>query len=196
MLELYSDVFLYRGMERLLVVVGGLFFGYLGYKLFIFGVNEGNGKLETESQLFKLTFSGSGPGLFFMAFGALVLVFSIFSSATATQEVNTDVSQQLTKGEAETQSKAKTTNTDSAHASLTANKLQYSNDANAGACDKIRFADLGSDTLWAYQNAIAGSKAENQLRDLAKVIEITIEDINKQKSLLEAIEQLVCRLER
>jgi len=45
-------------------------FACLGYKRFLFGVRREHGKLETESQYFKLTFSGSSPGLCFMAFGA------------------------------------------------------------------------------------------------------------------------------
>ena len=87
MTELLSDVFFFRGVERWMIVLGGLAFAYLGYKLFLYGVDEGNGKLETESQFFKLTFSGSGPGLFFMAFGAIVLVNAIYADATRTREM-------------------------------------------------------------------------------------------------------------
>lgn len=191
MLELYSDVFLYRGIERLLVVIGGLFFGYLGYRLFLYGVSEGNGKLETESQFFKLTFSGSGPGLFFMAFGALVLIFSVFSSATATQEVNQDVSQRF-ENAGDVNEAASTKH--GGKPQLTASKLQYS--SSSGACDKIQFAELGGDTLWAYQNAVSGSKAEKQLRSLAQVIQDNKLGDATQESLLKAIEQLVCQLER
>ena len=83
MMDVFGFVF-FRGIERWMVVIGGLIFGYLGYKLFLYGVNEGHGKLDAENQLFKVTFSGSGPGLFFMAFGALILVSSVYSTGTVT----------------------------------------------------------------------------------------------------------------
>ena len=77
------DPILFRGTERIIVVVGAIIFAYMGYKLFLFGVNQGRGKLEVKSEIFKVIFSGSGPGLFFMAFGGVILVFSLtFGGAT------------------------------------------------------------------------------------------------------------------
>ncbi len=78
MAELLTDWVFFRGIERWLIVTGALVFAYLGYKLFLYGVDQGQGKLETENPFFKITFSGSGPGLFFMAFGALILLNSIY----------------------------------------------------------------------------------------------------------------------
>lgn len=71
------NIFGYRAIERILVVIGGMLFAYLGYRLFIFGVSEGFAKLEGTSSLFKLSFSGTGPGLFFMAFGAIILIYAL-----------------------------------------------------------------------------------------------------------------------
>jgi hypothetical protein len=77
------DPILFRGTERIIVVLGAIIFAYMGYKLFLFGVNQGRGKLEVKSEVFKVIFSGSGPGLFFMAFGGVILVFSLtFGGAT------------------------------------------------------------------------------------------------------------------
>ena len=75
-----GDLLFYRGIERWMVVVGGLIYAYLGYRLFLYGVDQGNGKLEAENQFFKFTFSGSGPGLFFMAFGGMILIASVYST--------------------------------------------------------------------------------------------------------------------
>lgn len=73
------DIFILRALERLAIVISAVIFAYLGYRLFLFGVKEGSSKLQTESMFFKITFSGTGPGLFFMAFGALVLMFALFT---------------------------------------------------------------------------------------------------------------------
>jgi hypothetical protein len=82
------DPVLFRGTERIIVVLGAVFFAYLGYRLFLFGVDKGRGKLEVESEVFKVIFSGSGPGLFFMAFGSVVLIFSLFFGGAKTSSVS------------------------------------------------------------------------------------------------------------
>lgn len=69
----------YRAIERVLVVLGGMFFAYLGYRLLIFGVSEGISKLEGQSAFFKITFSGTGAGLICMFFGAVILIISLYT---------------------------------------------------------------------------------------------------------------------
>lgn len=71
------EVFFYRGVERLIICLGGIFFGYLGYKLFLAGLTAGDSKLNVESKTMKIILSGTGPGLFFMAFGAIILLTAI-----------------------------------------------------------------------------------------------------------------------
>ncbi len=73
-----NPIFL-RGMERLLVVGGAIVLSYLGYRLFVFGVREGESRLSAESPFYKIVLSGTGPGLFFMAFGALVLISALYT---------------------------------------------------------------------------------------------------------------------
>jgi len=73
------DIFILRMIERIAIVVGAVIFAYLGYKLFLFGIKEGHSKLQSESKFFKITFSGTGPGLFFMAFGSIVLIITLFT---------------------------------------------------------------------------------------------------------------------
>jgi hypothetical protein len=190
MLELYSDVFMFRGIERLLIVIGGFIFAYLGYRLFLYGVESGNGKLETESPLFKLTFSGSGPGLFFMAFGGLILINSIFSSATVDRESLQSLSQS-TKSEAVVALNSEPT-------SIVKESLKFSGETT-GACDTIRLSMQGNDVkkaLWAYQNAIEKTKVEEPAARLAKIIEDNIVDDAVLLELLPAIEDVICTLEQ
>jgi len=68
---------IFHGLERLLINCGAIFVAYLGYRLFIFGVETGNSKLEAHSAAFKVIFSGSSPGLFFMVSGLIILVVSL-----------------------------------------------------------------------------------------------------------------------
>jgi hypothetical protein len=47
-----------RIVERLIVCAGGIVFGYLGYRLLIFGAEKGSSSLKAESKFFKLVFLG------------------------------------------------------------------------------------------------------------------------------------------
>lgn len=68
-----------RGIERIIIALSASLFCFLGYKLFRHGVTKGYGSLSFQSKLLKIVFSGTGPGLFFMAFGALVLIVAVRS---------------------------------------------------------------------------------------------------------------------
>ncbi|MCH7676660.1 hypothetical protein IH879_17185 [candidate division KSB1 bacterium] len=92
-----DEAILLRGAERLLIVIGAIILSYLGYKLYRFGIDKGSAKLETESQLYKVVFSGTGPGLFFMAFGAIILITALItggakSSYREPEKLSDDVS--------------------------------------------------------------------------------------------------------
>jgi len=69
----------WRGFERLTIVLGAVVFGVLGFLLFRFGLTTGRGKLKFKSEFFLFNLSGSGPGLFFMACGAIVLLVALFN---------------------------------------------------------------------------------------------------------------------
>lgn len=73
------DPVLVRGIERIIIALSASLFCFLGYKLFRHGVTKGYGSLSFQSKLLKIVFSGTGPGLFFMAFGALVLIVAVRS---------------------------------------------------------------------------------------------------------------------
>ena len=82
------DAVTFRGIERLVIVVGAIIFAYLGYKLFLAGIDKGPGKLEAETKFYKFVFSGVGPGVFFMAFGGIVLVTALFTGGAESAQSN------------------------------------------------------------------------------------------------------------
>lgn len=108
----------FRGVERIIIALGGIFFGYLGYRLFLKGLTAGDGNLQLESETMKLIFTGTGPGLFFMVFGALVLVVCIIKGGVTKKET---INEGLTmgKGMGETMASATTEMADSARQSQT-----------------------------------------------------------------------------
>lgn len=69
---------LIRGIERILIVLTAALFAFLGYRLFRLGHDSGPGKLTAKTKVGEVILSGTGPGLFFMAFGGLVLLAAVF----------------------------------------------------------------------------------------------------------------------
>lgn len=81
------DWILMRSIERIAIVIGAIFIAYLGYRLYALGVEKGHSNLTAESRFYKFIFSGSGPGLFFMAFGSIVLVTALFTGVSEERKV-------------------------------------------------------------------------------------------------------------
>ena len=61
---------LMRMAERSLIVVGGILSIYLGYRLFVLGIDKSQG----QASAFGIELRNFGPGLFFAALGAVILV--------------------------------------------------------------------------------------------------------------------------
>ncbi|TGM10265.1 hypothetical protein EHQ81_19345 [Leptospira selangorensis] len=80
------DPIVFRGIERLIIAFGGIFFGYLGYRLFIHGITTKKSDLKFESAGMNIVFSGTGPGLFFMIFGGIILITSLYSGGVSVSE--------------------------------------------------------------------------------------------------------------
>ena len=78
-MELLRNVMFLRGVQLILIILAGITFVIVGYKLFLYGIDTGRSKLRRKSEVFKLLFSGSGPGLLFMVIGGLVVLYSILS---------------------------------------------------------------------------------------------------------------------
>ena len=72
------DIVMLRGFERIIIVLGAIFIGYLGYRLYINGTVVGKNTLKTKFGDVSLILTGIGPGIFFMAFGSLVLVAALY----------------------------------------------------------------------------------------------------------------------
>lgn len=71
--------FEFYGVATLGALIGA-FCIWLGYKLFTKGMEKGKGQLDFKSKAFSLLFSGVGPGLFFMAFGALIVLVAVVAT--------------------------------------------------------------------------------------------------------------------
>jgi hypothetical protein len=76
-----------RFIERFIIVLAATAFGYFGYKLFVFGRTRGASQMQVESKLFKLVFSGTAPGLFFMLCGASVLIVALLKGGVSYDNV-------------------------------------------------------------------------------------------------------------
>ncbi|HOY08656.1 MAG TPA: hypothetical protein PLB05_01105 [Candidatus Omnitrophota bacterium] len=80
------DAITFRGIERLLIIIGAVVYGYLGYRLYIKGITTGEDNLKFGSKVVKIILSGTSPGLFFMAFGAIVLITSVVTGGASIKE--------------------------------------------------------------------------------------------------------------
>ena len=78
-MNLTGDPIIFKGIERIVVALGAIIFGFLGYKLYKLGVTKGLGRLSIIFQGYKLYFLATGPGMFFMFFGAVVLAICLIT---------------------------------------------------------------------------------------------------------------------
>ena len=87
-MELLRNAMFLRSVQLILIILAGTACVILGYKLFLYGIDKGRSKLRSKSEIYKLIFSGSAPGLFFMVLGGLFLLFSIYSIGVASETGN------------------------------------------------------------------------------------------------------------
>jgi hypothetical protein len=78
-----GEKFVFNGVAAL-AALGGIFCIYLGYRLFTKGIDKGPGKMTGSAKWVKFGLTGVGPGLFFMAFGALILIVALLVSVIGT----------------------------------------------------------------------------------------------------------------
>jgi hypothetical protein len=93
-----DEIFFARAAERVLVDCGAIFFGYLGYKLYIRGIGARPATIQFKSKLAQFAASGTGPGLVFMGFGAVILTVALLfggvkesSKTTASSGLQTEL---------------------------------------------------------------------------------------------------------
>jgi hypothetical protein len=77
-LDTITNPVLWRGVERLFIVLVTAVFGWMGHRLFMFGITEGQAKLSAEGHYYKIIFSGTAPGLFLMVVAGLALLTALF----------------------------------------------------------------------------------------------------------------------
>ena len=167
------DLLFYRGIDRWTVVVGGLIYAYLGYRLFLYGVDQGNGKLEAENQFFKFTFSGSGPGLFFMAFGGMILISSVYSTTNWSQTKSAPAA--AAGGES------------SAAATVVETKFHF-NAPGGAECDYLRLRHNGGDARRAIE--VYRDSANPKIAAIGSSLE-RLGDTDLA-AVLPGIEELIC----
>ena len=72
-------------IERCVIAIGGIIIVYLGYRLYLFGAKTGRGELSAKLKFADFLLKGSGPGLFFMAFGSIILITALFTGKVITE---------------------------------------------------------------------------------------------------------------
>lgn len=75
---------LLRMLERSLIVTGGILSIYLGYKLFVMGIDKAQGSASA----LGIELKNFGPGLFFAALGAVVLVTTMRAAVRVGYDTN------------------------------------------------------------------------------------------------------------
>jgi hypothetical protein len=72
---------LWRGIERLFIVLVTAVFGWMGHRLFMFGITEGQAKLSAAGHYYKIILSGTAPGLFLMVVSGLALLTALWKGS-------------------------------------------------------------------------------------------------------------------
>lgn len=73
------DPIVWKGVERILIAIGAIIFGCLGYRLYMEGFARKKEKNAAHSLFLRFALSGTGPGLAFMVFGAFLLYMTLSS---------------------------------------------------------------------------------------------------------------------
>ncbi len=72
-----------KAIERIVIYAGAVFVIYAGYSLYKRGISKGRGDLKAKTKLGEILLSGTGPGVFFMVFGAIILLVGLFTGRAA-----------------------------------------------------------------------------------------------------------------
>lgn len=77
-MEIESQIIIALTSYKLLSLIVGTIFGYLGYRLFMAGVWGNAGDVEAQFKDNKLIVKKAAPGTFFVLFGAIVICITIY----------------------------------------------------------------------------------------------------------------------
>ena len=78
-----STLIVLKAIERIVIYAGAVLMIYAGYSLYKRGIDKGCGDLKAQTKLGEILFSGTGPGVFFMVFGAIILLVGLFTGRAA-----------------------------------------------------------------------------------------------------------------
>lgn len=67
---------------KITTLIAGVIVIFMGYKLFLSGIQRTAGELEAKASGFSLVFRTAAPGTFFALFGALIISVSVFRGAS------------------------------------------------------------------------------------------------------------------
>jgi hypothetical protein len=76
-----SDVILQFGIlatYKIICILTGLAFGYMGYRLFLADKMANTGNITTNYKEFKISIKNAAPGALFSLFGAMLICFTIY----------------------------------------------------------------------------------------------------------------------
>ena len=94
-MNVFTDPVLWKAIERVLLIIAGIYLGFLGYKLFLLGITTGRTASDARSRVSVTVVSGVGPGLFFILVAGLVVSVVSLTGGTQGQTAWTRAAQQV-----------------------------------------------------------------------------------------------------
>jgi len=79
-MSVFTDPIFVRAIERIVLAVAGAYLGFLGYKLFLYGMASGRSEPSAQSRIVTALYSGAAPGLFFIVVAGLAVIVMSFTS--------------------------------------------------------------------------------------------------------------------
>lgn len=77
--QVYLAIIITRAIVLLIAALGGVLSIYLGYRLYILGVQSTVGGEATSGENLKAKLTATGPGVFFAAFGMGILIYLVLN---------------------------------------------------------------------------------------------------------------------
>jgi regulator of replication initiation timing len=94
-MNILTDPAFWKAIERVLLVIAGIYLGFLGYKLFLLGITTGKTASDARARVSTTIVSGVGPGLFFIVVAGLVVSVVSLTGGTQGQTAWTRAAQRV-----------------------------------------------------------------------------------------------------
>lgn len=76
-MDIKSQILISLTSYKIISLLVGAFFGYMGYKLFTKGIWGSSGNMEAEFGDNKIVLKKAAPGIFFALFGSIIIITTI-----------------------------------------------------------------------------------------------------------------------